>query len=365
MRKHVYLTGMMGSGKTTIGRMLAQRLCCPFVDADERIEQAAGVKIAKIFELEGEAGFRERETRALREIAAGKPCVVATGGGAVLRDENVALMRRTGVVVLLDRSLSDMVRDVSQAERPNLAGDKAERMQALYEARKDRYRETCDIAFDNGGSPLGAARRLAELLRAQDMKRRGGNRMLKDLVIKNRSYRRFDESVRVTEETLRGLVELARLTASGANAQALRYRLVTSPEDCARVFATLGWAAALPDWPGPKAGERPACYIVVLSDLSVGKNRQTDVGIAAQTMLLGATEKGLGGCMLANVRRTELLCALNLSAERFFVELVIALGRPVEDVRLVDLPESGDTRYWRDADGVHYVPKRRLEDLIV
>ena len=205
MRKHVYLTGMMGSGKTTIGRMLAQRLGCPFVDADERIEQAAGVKIARIFELEGEAGFRERETRALREIAAGKPCVVATGGGAVLRDENVALMRRTGVVVLLDRSLSDMVRDVSQEERPNLAGDKAERMQALYEARKDRYRETCDIAFDNGGSPLGAARRLAELLRAQDMKRRGGNRMLKDLVIKNRSYRRFDESVRVTEETLRGI----------------------------------------------------------------------------------------------------------------------------------------------------------------
>ena len=167
MRKHIFLTGMMGSGKTTIGRMLAQRLGCPFVDADERIEQEAGVKIARIFELEGEEGFRERETQALRRIAAGKPCVVATGGGAVLREENVRVMRGAGIVVLLDRSLSDMVRDVSQAERPNLAGDKAERMRALYDARKDRYHETCDIAFDNGGSPLGAVRRLVELLREE------------------------------------------------------------------------------------------------------------------------------------------------------------------------------------------------------
>lgn len=167
MRKHIFLTGMMGSGKTTIGRMLAQRLGCPFVDADERIERTANMPVARIFELEGEAGFRERETQALLAIAAGKPCVVATGGGAVLRDENVRAMRASGVVVLLDRRLSDMVRDVSQAERPNLAGDKAERMRSLYAARYERYHETCDIAFDNSGSPLAAVQRLTELLREE------------------------------------------------------------------------------------------------------------------------------------------------------------------------------------------------------
>lgn len=165
MRKHIYLTGMMGSGKTTIGRMLAQRLGCPFVDADEYVERAARRTIPQIFAQEGEAGFRDWETRALREIAASRPCVVATGGGAVLREENVALMRKSGVVVLLDRSLADMLRDVSQEERPNLAGDKEERMRTLHAARSARYHEACDIAFDNGGSPFDAMRRLVETLR--------------------------------------------------------------------------------------------------------------------------------------------------------------------------------------------------------
>lgn len=189
--------------------------------------------------------------------------------------------------------------------------------------------------------------------------------MLKDLVLQSRSYRRFDEHAGVSEETLRGLVDLARMAPSGANAQALRFRLVHTPEACAQVFPTLGWAAALPDWPGPKAGERPAAYIVVLCDTQIAKSRQTDVGIAAQTMLLGAAEQGLGGCMLASVRHGDLSQALGIDPARYEIELVVALGKPVEEVRIVDVPESGDTRYWRDKQGVHYVPKRRLDDLIV
>lgn len=186
-----------------------------------------------------------------------------------------------------------------------------------------------------------------------------------ELATKSRSYRRFDESARVTEQTLRELIELAHLAPTAGNAQPLRFRPVTEPEMCARVFATLGWAAALPDWPGPAQGERPAAYVVVLCDLDCGSGKRPDAAIAAQTMLLGAVERGLGGCMLGSVRREELLAALGLDPARYAVELVVALGRPVEDVRLTGLPADGSTRYWRDAQGVHYVPKRSLDDLIV
>lgn len=189
--------------------------------------------------------------------------------------------------------------------------------------------------------------------------------MLKDLALKNRSYRRFHESERISLETLRDLIALARVTPSAANAQALRFRLVHEPSDCAGVFATLGWAATLKDWPGPSEGERPAAYILVLVDKSLGGNRDVDVGIAAQTILLGATELGLGGCMLANVRRPDLLAQQSISPEEYALPLVIALGRPAEDVRLVPLPDSGSTAYYRDAASVHYVPKRALEELIV
>ena len=119
------------------------------------------------------------------------------------------------------------------------------------------------------------------------------------------------------------------------------------------------------DWDGPKEGERPSAYIVILCDQTLGKNKMTDDGIAAQTILLGAVEKGLGGCMLGNVKREELAEALGIDRERFAIDLVLALGKPKETVVLVDLPESGDTRYYRDDAKVHYVPKRSLEELIL
>ncbi|MBZ4658727.1 MAG: nitroreductase family protein [Desulfacinum sp.] len=186
----------------------------------------------------------------------------------------------------------------------------------------------------------------------------------RELVIQNRSYRRFDETHAVARDTLVELVDLARMTASAANRQPLKYILSADPETNARIFPTLAWAAYLKDWPGPAEGERPTAYIVVLLDTTITENPFCDDGIAAQTMLLGAVEKGLGGCIIASVRKDELRKALNIP-EHLQIRFVIALGKPAETVVLEELPPDGDIRYWRDGEGRHHVPKRSLKELIV
>lgn len=189
--------------------------------------------------------------------------------------------------------------------------------------------------------------------------------LFKEIVAKNRSYRRFFEEEKISLTTLTELIELARLVPSGANAQALKYMLINSDEDNAKMFPTIGWAGALPEWDGPIEGERPSAYIIVLCDLAIGKNKQTDVGISAQTILLGAVEKGLGGCMLGNIKRSEIAEKFDIDTEKYSIELVIALGKPKEDVRITDVPQSGKTTYYRDENMVHYVPKRSISELIV
>ena len=189
--------------------------------------------------------------------------------------------------------------------------------------------------------------------------------MFKELVIKNRSYRRFFEDYSVSEETLRELVDLARNTASTVNSQALRYKLITSHNERETVFGNLTWAGLLKDWHGPEKGERPSAYIIIMCDLSVGCNKHFDDGIAAQTILLGATEKGLGGCMFGSINRKALAAELGIDLEKYSVDLVIALGKPKETVKIVELPETGSTAYYRDENGIHFVPKRSLDDLIV
>lgn len=189
--------------------------------------------------------------------------------------------------------------------------------------------------------------------------------MLKDLVLKNRSYRRFDESFAVTSEELRDLVELARLTPSSVNWQPLRFALVNDNETNAKIFENLAWAGLLKEWKGPAQGERPTAYVVILTDTTVAKNMKTDVGIVAQTMMLGAAEKGLGGCMIGSVNRDNVYEILNIDKERYLIDLVLALGKPAENVQIVDLPENGCTNYYRDENGNHYVPKRSVDDLII
>ncbi len=187
---------------------------------------------------------------------------------------------------------------------------------------------------------------------------------MKQLVMKTRSYRRFFQDHRVTMGELRDLVDLARLSASGANLQGLKYILSTTAEMNEKIFAALGWAGYLQDWDGPEEGEKPAGYIVVVLDRRISKNCSFDQGIAAQNILLGAVEKGLGGCIFMNIQRPQLCQALALD-ERYELLLVIAIGKPKEEVRIVPPGEDGSIRYYRDEAGVHYVPKRSLDDIII
>jgi nitroreductase len=187
--------------------------------------------------------------------------------------------------------------------------------------------------------------------------------MIRDLVLRNRSYRRFYQDESISEETLRELVDLARLSASGANLQPLKYVLSWEPEKNALIFPHLGWAGYLHDWPGPQAGERPAAYIVILGDTEIRKGFGVDHGIAAQSILLGATEQGLGGCIIASVKKQPLAESLGIPP-RYEILLVLALGRPKETVVIDPVGPEGDIKYWRDEQSVHHVPKRALEDLI-
>ncbi len=188
--------------------------------------------------------------------------------------------------------------------------------------------------------------------------------MLRDLVERTRSYRRFDQNFKIKLETLRELVGLARISAAAANLQPLKYILSNEAEKNAKIFQHLGWAGYLKDWPGPAEGERPSAYIIVLGDKRICKSFGCDHGIACQNIMLGAVEKGLGGCMMGSVNREGLRSDLDIP-DYFDILLVLALGKPNETVVLEEVGPDGDIKYWRDSEGVHHVPKRRLEDIIV
>lgn len=188
--------------------------------------------------------------------------------------------------------------------------------------------------------------------------------MLEDLIRKNRSCRRFIQSRSMDKNTLNELVNLARLSASGANLQPLKYVLSCNPEKNAEIFSCLVWAAYLKDWPGPLEGERPSGYIVVLGDTAIAQEFGCDHGIASQSILLGAREKGLAGCMMGAVNREKLRDVLNLSSQHKIL-LVLALGVPREEIVVEPLGADGSIRYWRDSRGVHHVPKRSLKDVVI
>ena len=189
--------------------------------------------------------------------------------------------------------------------------------------------------------------------------------MIKNLIKKNRSYRRFHQDLRVDVETLRELVDLARLSGSAANLQPLRYILACDPQINEQIFACLGWAAYLKNWPGPEEGEQPPAYIIILSDIAKANDYVGyDCGIAGQSILLGAVEKGLAGCMLGSINRKKLKDILNIETQ-FKILLVIALGEPKEEVVIETVGHDNNIRYWRDDKEIHHVPKRKLSDVIL
>ena len=186
--------------------------------------------------------------------------------------------------------------------------------------------------------------------------------MLYDLIHKTRSFRRFKENEPVDMTTLRSLVELARLGGSARNVQPLKYILINAPAVNAKIFPCLGWAGYLKNWPGPEKGERPAAYIVCLLDTRLSHDADCDLGIATHNILLGASEKGFGGCRIASIS-SKLRNVLELD-DHLQILLVMAIGKPAEAVSLENLELEGDIKYWRDAEGVHHVPKRPLQEII-
>ena len=187
--------------------------------------------------------------------------------------------------------------------------------------------------------------------------------MLKSLILKNRSYRRFDEDHKISRDDLLEMIDAARLSASARNLQPLKYYLSIDPELNSRIFPTLAWAGYLKDWSGPGPGEQPTAYIVQVNDTLLGTNYFCDDGIAAQSILLTAVEKGLGGCIIASVKRETLAEVLQLP-EHLKIIQVIALGKPAEKVVIEEM-QDGDIKYWRDEQDVHHVPKRSLEELVI
>jgi len=187
--------------------------------------------------------------------------------------------------------------------------------------------------------------------------------MIEDLIRRNRSYRRFYQDRSVDKELLVELINLARLSPSAANLQPLKYILSNTPEKNSLIFLCLAWAGYLKDWPGPQEGERPSSYVIILGDTKITRNFGCGYGIAAQNILLGATEKGLNCCMLGSIQRERLRDALGIP-EQYEILLVIALGVKKETV-VIEEVKDGDIKYWMDEKSVHHVPKRPLSEIIL
>ena len=187
------------------------------------------------------------------------------------------------------------------------------------------------------------------------------------LVAKTRTERRFQQGRTLEKPFMLGLVDIARVSGSARNAQALQYMPVLDEGLCSRIFPNLAWAGYLTDWNGPAPGERPAGYIICLVNKQWQKGPDTetycDLGIAAQSRLLAAATRGVFGCRIGAFK-AALHELLQLEAQHRIV-LVLALGYPAEEVVLEGLRSDGDIRYWHDEAGVHHVPKRALQDILV
>ena len=187
--------------------------------------------------------------------------------------------------------------------------------------------------------------------------------ILRELVLKNRSYRRFFQDERIALEKLTSWIDLGRLSASGMNIQPLKYKIIIDSTTCDAVFENLAWAGYLKDWNGPEPGERPSAYVIVLGDTTIRPAFGIDPGIAIQSILLAAVEAGYGGCIIGSVQREKLAETVAIP-ETLQILYVLALGKPKELVQLEEIKEFS-IQYYRDDQMIHHVPKRKLEDIII
>ena len=150
LTRHIFIIGMPGSGKSSLGRRVANNLRLPYVDMDQRITQSLGCTTQEIFDRYGEQAFRNAETNMLIQLTREEPGIISTGGGTVLRENNRAIMRNHGVIVLIDRPLEDIMSDIKLDRRPLLAQKGLGEVERLYHERIDIYRSVADAVLDNG-----------------------------------------------------------------------------------------------------------------------------------------------------------------------------------------------------------------------
>lgn len=210
----------------------------------------------------------------------------------------------------------------------------------------DNYLESKFEELQNGGAKKQTSRKV---------------HFLESLLAKNRSYRGYDKTVVVGRSTLEKIVSVNTKIPSGRNQQTLRFKLVTRESGADKVLENIKLGGALPELHLPFAGTEPEAFIIICSKVPESKIVDIDLGISAQSMLLRAVEMGLNGIIIGAFNKQKIAEAFALPYEPL---LIIAIGKGAEDIRLVSISEDGDHNYYR-LDGIHYVPKVKMEDLVL
>lgn len=180
----------------------------------------------------------------------------------------------------------------------------------------------------------------------------------------NRSYRRFVESVRIPQHEVEQWIKNLRYTSSMRNTQPLKYCVITLPELCEKIYPHLAWAGFLKDWNGPDKGERPTAFVVQLLDENLSQTSRFDEGLQLEALTLQAVEAGYGCCIIAAFSAKAITEALGFATHLKPIAIV-AIGKPSEKVVIEELLPNEPVAYYRSPDGVHHVPKRRGEDLLI
>ncbi len=187
--------------------------------------------------------------------------------------------------------------------------------------------------------------------------------MFSDLVKATRSFRNFDPDYIIDKDTLCSLIELCRYTPSTANKQSIKFAYACTEDVCNKIFHNLAWAGYLKENKPPYDGNIPTAYILICYDTSIAPDLEIDAGICAQTIVLGAMEKGIGACMLGSFNKENIKDIFALP-DHIKPRLIIALGKPKEAVEIVDI-KDGDIKYYRDGKEKNIVPKRTLEQILI